>query len=214
MRSRDELIRSQLEVHAPQRESYVLVAKSVYVGIALLVYARDDTVAKHITDVQTQWTGCGPCWLGNKGAVGVRFKIAGLDDVDSPGEIYTFVNSHLTAHQPNLNKRINDYQHIVQTLLFPNSAASSVHEYSNIYQTTHLFFFGDLNFRIDPPENMNRLELENLIRSESGREGLKLHDQLKKAQDKGLVLQSLREGEFWRFQCTYKYEHGEVDQYQ
>jgi hypothetical protein len=214
MHSRDELIRSQLEVHAPQGERYVSVAKAVYVGIALLVYARDDTVAKHITDVQTQWTGCGPGWLGSKGAVGIRFKIAGLSDVDSPGEIYTFVNAHLTAQQPNLNKRISDYRHIVQTLLFPSPVASSVHEHSNIYNTTHLFFFGDLNFRIDPPEGMNRFELEDRIRSESGREGLKLHDQLKMTQDQGLVLQSLREGEFWRFQCTYKYKHGEVDQYQ
>lgn len=214
MRSRDELIRSQLETHAPQKERYVLVAKAVYVGIALLVYARDDTVAKYISEVQTQWTGCGPGWTGNKGAVGVRFKVTGLHEEQGPGEIYTFVNAHLTAHQPNLDKRIEDYRHIVQTLLFPDPNATSIHEPSNIYQTTHLFFFGDLNFRIEPPADMTRQDLEANIRSTVARESLRQYDQLAKAQEAGVVLQSLKEGEFWKFQCTYKYELGTVDHYQ
>jgi hypothetical protein len=215
MRSRDELIRAQLEKHAPQNEKYVLVAKAVYVGIALLVYARDDTIATRIEDVRTQWTGCGPGWMGNKGAVGVRFTVAGQGD--GPGEVYTFVNAHLTPHQPNLEKRIADYKHIVQTLLFsPNDVTfkRKYDHYSNIYDTTHLFFFGDLNFRIDPPTGMTRGDLEAKIRTHEGREGLRQRDQLSIARAEGTALTSLREGDFWKFQCTYKYEHGQVDQYQ
>jgi len=211
MRSRDELIRSQLEMHAPQGERYVLVAKIIHVGTALLVYARDDTVASRVFDVHTQWTGCGPGWMGNKGAVGVRFTVAAQDG--GPGEIYTFVNAHLTPHQPNLDKRIADYKHIVQTLLFPPLDPSK-QRHSNIYETTHLFFFGDLNFRIDPPAKMTRGELEAKIRTGEGREDLRRHDQLSIARAKGTALTSLREGDFWKFQCTYKYEHGQVDQYQ
>jgi hypothetical protein len=66
-----------------------LIAKEVNVGVALLVYGRDDGVARRITDVQTQWTGCGPAWMGNKGAVGVRFRVPG--DNDEPGETFTYV---------------------------------------------------------------------------------------------------------------------------
>jgi hypothetical protein len=85
--NRNALILSQIEAHAPNQKPYSLVAKISNVGIALLVYARDDGVAKRITDVQTQWTGSGPCYMGNKGAVGVRFSVAGKNG--EPPEVYT-----------------------------------------------------------------------------------------------------------------------------
>ena len=214
MRSRDELIRSQLEQHAPNKECYSLVAKSVNVGIALLVYARDDGLAKYVTDVQTQWTGCGPGWMGNKGAVGVRFRVqsALYGDDDGPGEVYTFVNAHLAAHLTHLQQRIADYQHIAQTLLFKEPSVAS--KVSNMYNTTHLFFFGDLNFRIDPPKSLMRESLEAMVRTEEGRDELRQFDQLSVVRSQGKALVGLREGEFWKFQCTYKYKHGQVDQYQ
>lgn len=86
--SRDKLIRSELEKFSPTKENYSLVAKIVNVGIALLVYARDEEVGPRIRDVQTSWTGCGPAWMGNKGAVGVRFRLAGQGDEDI-GETFT-----------------------------------------------------------------------------------------------------------------------------
>lgn len=84
---RDALILSQIEAHAPEKERYSLVAKVVNVGVALLVYARDDGVARKVCDVQTQWTGFGPLFMGNKGAVGVRFRVCETDD--DAGETYT-----------------------------------------------------------------------------------------------------------------------------
>ena len=86
--SRDTLIRSELESFSPTKERYTLVAKVVNVGIALLVYARDEQVGTRVRDVQTAWTGCGPAWMGNKGAVGVRFRLAGQSDEDV-GEVFT-----------------------------------------------------------------------------------------------------------------------------
>ncbi|KAG8819269.1 hypothetical protein FRC19_009988 [Serendipita sp. 401] len=220
MKSRDDLIRSQLESHAPNKEKYVLIGKAVYVGIALLVYGRDDGIAKHVSQVQTQWTGCGPGWMGNKGAVGVRFKVSaaftGQDDGTT--ETYTFVNAHLTAHLHKLENRIEDYQHIVQTLLFPEPLdgsfpSSTTGQYSNIYNTTHLFFFGDLNFRIQAPVDMTRDQLEAKVRTEDGRNELRAYDQLSITRNEGKVLTNLREGDFWKFQCTYKYKLGHVDLY-
>ena len=86
--SRDTLIRSELESFSPTKERYTLVAKVVNVGIALLVYARDEQVGTRVRDVQTAWTGCGPAWMGNKGAVGVRFRLAGQSEEDV-GEVFT-----------------------------------------------------------------------------------------------------------------------------
>lgn len=74
---RDALIRSELEKHTPNKERYTLAAKVVNVGVALLVYARDDTVGRALTDVESAWTSCGGAYMGNKGAVGVRFRAAG-----------------------------------------------------------------------------------------------------------------------------------------
>lgn len=86
---RHALILSQIEAHAPDKERYSLIAKVVNVGVALLVYARDDGVARKVCDVQTQWTGFGPLFMGNKCAVGVRFRVCETDE--DAGETYTYV---------------------------------------------------------------------------------------------------------------------------
>lgn len=66
-----------------------MIAKVVNVGVALLVYGRDDGIARNICDVQTQWTGTGHGYMGNKGAVGVRFRVPG--PADAIGESFTCV---------------------------------------------------------------------------------------------------------------------------
>jgi hypothetical protein len=87
IQNRDDLIRTQIEAHTPNKERYSLVAKEVFVGVALLVYARDGGIGRRVCEVQTAWTGCGPAWLGNKGAVGVRFRVRAEDG--GAGEVFT-----------------------------------------------------------------------------------------------------------------------------
>lgn len=94
--SRDALILSQIEEYAPYKERYTLIAKVVNVGVALLVYGRDDGVGSRVQDVQTQWTGCGPAYMGNKGAVGVRFRVPGNDG--EVGEVFTCVRIIHISH--------------------------------------------------------------------------------------------------------------------
>ncbi|KAI0664634.1 Endonuclease/exonuclease/phosphatase [Cubamyces menziesii] len=216
--SRNALILSQIEKHAPNGERYTLIAKVVNVGVALLVYGRDDSVGRRACDVQTQWTSCGPLYMGNKGAVGVRFRVPGEDG--GLGEVYTFVCAHLTAHAPKLASRIQDYNHIVGSLLFPPLPSSSSSAPTTMFATSHLFFFGDLNFRLSLPpthEFASRAQLPHLVEAlatEDGRAALKEHDQLLIERDvKGTVFHGMREGEFWRFKCSYKYRLGKVDEY-
>ncbi|KAF9246165.1 Endonuclease/exonuclease/phosphatase [Melanogaster broomeanus] len=212
---RDVHIRSQIEAHAPHKGSYSLIAKVVNVGVALLVYARDDAIARQVCDVQTQWTGCGPGYMGNKGAVGVRFRVS--DRGSKLGEVFTFVCAHLTAHESYLAHRIADYHHIVRTLLFPPSVPSEPP--TTMYATSHLFFLGDLNFRITIPPSHPLVtaspseEVLSMLRDETTREALKEYDQLLNERRKERVFIGLREGPFWMFKCTYKYKLGEVDKY-
>ncbi|KAF9053193.1 inositol polyphosphate phosphatase [Panaeolus papilionaceus] len=212
---RNALILSQIEAHAPNKEPYSLIAKVVNVGIALLVYGRDDGVARKVQDVETTWTGCGPLFMGNKGAVGIRFRVTGPEG--TAGETYTFVNCHLTAHQHNLKQRLADYQHIVGSLLFAPSA--NLKTPSTLYDTSHLFLLGDFNFRLDVPKTYSLYskiktnEFAREIESEKTREELVDFDQLTIERRKGNVFVGLREGDFWKFKCSYKYKVGEVDQY-
>ncbi|KAG6900414.1 hypothetical protein C0993_011107 [Termitomyces sp. T159_Od127] len=213
--NRNDLILSQIEASAPNKERFSLIARVVNVGVALLVYARDDTIARTVCDVHTSWTGTGPAYMGNKGAVGVRFRVPGSEG--SVGEIFTFVCAHLTAHKQKLAARLADYQHIVGTLLFPPVIQES-NASSTIYDTSHLFFLGDLNFRLDIPP-LHPLALQpntDFVRTldeESTREQLKDFDQLLIERRKGTVFQGLHEGKFWQFKCSYKYLLGEVDKY-
>ncbi|KAG6860954.1 hypothetical protein C0995_005618 [Termitomyces sp. Mi166 len=214
--NRNALILSQIEANAPNKERFSLVAKVVNVGVALLVYARDDTIARTVCGVYTTWTGTGPAYMGNKGAVGVRFRIPGSDG--SIGETFTFVCAHLTAYKEKLAARLADYQHIVGTLLFPPVVQTESKSPSTIYDTSHLFFLGDLNFRLDiPPMHplapRPNIDFMRALDEESTREQLKEFDQLVIEQRKGTVLQGLHEGEFWQFKCSYKYLLGEVDKY-
>ncbi|KAH7912215.1 Endonuclease/exonuclease/phosphatase [Hygrophoropsis aurantiaca] len=214
---RDEHIRTQIEAHAPNKERYSLVAKIVNVGVALLVYAKDNGLARRVCDVQTQWTGCGPGYMGNKGAVGIRFRVS--NDTSHGGEVFTFVCAHLTAHEPKLAHRIADYNHIVGSLLFPAPPSSTSSSATTMYATSHLFFLGDLNFRVSMPpahhltQTMRSDPTYSLLNSEATREELKEFDQLLLERRNNRVFIGFREGDFWTFKCTYKYQLGQVDHY-
>ena len=71
--SRNALILKEIQAHTGTE--YSLVARAVYAGVALLVYANDDGIAKRIDTVQTSWTGFGPIYMGNKSAAAIRFRV-------------------------------------------------------------------------------------------------------------------------------------------
>lgn len=127
--------------------------------------------------------------------------------------------AHLTAHEPKLTNRIADYHHIVSSLLFDPLPASNSKAKTTMYSTSHLFFLGDLNFRVSLPSThalsggLQGARVAETLNSENNRELLKEHDQLLMERRKGSVFTGLKEGDFWKFQCSYKYQLGEVDKY-
>jgi hypothetical protein len=213
--------------------AYTLVAKAVNVGVALLIYARDHGVGQRICDVQTAWTGFGPGWVGNKGAVGVRFRISSEFGAGG-GEVMTFVCAHLTAHVHNTRSRLSDWEHTVKTLLFASggkercvivvswpfllfelSLGSSTTADRSIYATSHLFVLGDTNSRLDLPMSDNGAlthdDVVTQISTPEGRGRAKNWDQLRREISLGNTFHGLREGEFWEFPPSYKYVIGEAD---
>jgi hypothetical protein len=88
-----------------------------------------------------------------------------------------------------------------------------------MYSTSHLFFLGDLNFRLAIPPtspyagHVNTHRVEAALDTQAGREELKEFDQLLQERRKSTIFYMFREGEFWAFKCSYKFKIGEVDKY-
>jgi len=123
------------------------------------------------------------------------------------------VNAHLTAHKPHLQTRLNNYDYIASTLLFPSNSSSA--QLNSMYDSTHLFFFGDLNFRVVSPK-LEAAESSDLQRTSSPIHHKEL-DQLtierNKPPPQKRAITYLREGRFWDFPATYKFELGSVGKY-
>eukprot|EP01062_Namystynia_karyoxenos_P003598 TRINITY_DN11299_c0_g1_i1.p1 TRINITY_DN11299_c0_g1~~TRINITY_DN11299_c0_g1_i1.p1 ORF type:complete len:1481 (+),score=363.37 TRINITY_DN11299_c0_g1_i1:97-4443(+) len=78
--------------------------------------------------------------LANKGGVGVRMRLHRTT--------LAFVSAHLAAHQNKVEERNEDFQAIVDTMLFEDETGEAA---SGLLDTDRVFFFGDLNYRVDLP---------------------------------------------------------------
>lgn len=126
-----------LRAHFPEDE-YESVAEISSWDRCLSVYARKD-IADKVSDVRsdTSFVGLGGV-AGNKGAIGVRFKLYETD--------FIIVNSHLAAHQGNVAKRNQDYSVITAGLRALRDGPNTDLMTSPVH---HVFWLGDLNYRID-----------------------------------------------------------------
>ncbi|KAJ3402490.1 hypothetical protein HDV05_008492, partial [Chytridiales sp. JEL 0842] len=147
-------------------EPYSKIASKQLVGMLIIVYAKYSHVA-NITEVSTESVGTGILGLmGNKGSTGCRFRF-----YDS---YFCFINSHLAADTNQVARRNQDYNEICKRLQY--SVTNSYPDYfsyvlknpwvtntsditnsSNvqpgktlcgIHDTDHLFWLGDLNYRV------------------------------------------------------------------
>jgi hypothetical protein len=104
-------------------------------------------------------------------------------------------------------------------LLFPPVTGAAFEDSSTLYNTSHLFVFGDLNFRVSLPDDHEHKvasrtgAFARVLESYMEREKLREYDQLFTERKKGTTFIGLREGNFWNFKCSYKYVLGEVDEY-
>ncbi|XP_054858033.1 inositol polyphosphate 5-phosphatase K [Eublepharis macularius] len=167
--------------------SYVKVSSIRMQGLLLLIFAKHGHLP-YIRNIQSQFTRTGLYgYWGNKGAVSIRMFLY--------GHAVCFVNCHLPAHMENADQRLDDFEHILELQQFEGEKVAGVLDHDV------LFWFGDLNFRIEDyglhfvreSINNNRFSL------------LWEKDQLNIAKKKEAFLQEFREGPL-QFKPTYKFD--------
>jgi phosphatidylinositol-bisphosphatase len=138
--------------------------------------------------------------MGNKGAVGCRFKL-----MDS---WVCVVNSHLAADSKDVDRRNQDYAEICRRLSFtaPESDDFSLTDGSlKIWDCDQLIWLGDLNYRI----TLGEQEMKRLL-VQTNFDYLQLiarFDQLARERVEGRAFSEFVEGPV-HFPPTYKYDPG------
>jgi len=113
---------------------YVKIRTVKMVGLLLNVFCKRKHVP-YLMEMESLETRTGFLGLwGNKGAVSFSFKFRGIT--------ICCVNCHFAAHEEYLKNRINDYHRIIESQQFGSSRRT-------ILNHDYVFWFGDLNFRLD-----------------------------------------------------------------
>ncbi|XP_076877274.1 inositol polyphosphate phosphatase-like 1b isoform X2 [Brachyhypopomus gauderio] len=134
--------------------------------------------------------------LGNKGAVGVSFLFNGTT--------MGFVNCHLTSGSEKALRRNQNFQDILRLLSLGDRQISA---FDLSLRFTHLFWCGDLNYRLD-------LAVQDILKHVSRREfeELMCADQLTRERHKRKAFFTFHEEKI-TFPPTYRYERGSRDCY-
>uniref|UniRef100_A0A1A7XDV4 Inositol polyphosphate-5-phosphatase K n=1 Tax=Iconisemion striatum TaxID=60296 RepID=A0A1A7XDV4_9TELE len=167
--------------------NYVKVSSIRMQGLLLLFFSKLEHVP-FIRDIQTTYTRTGIFgYWGNKGGVSVRLSFY--------GHTLCFLNCHLTAHMKYATERVDEFEHIMDTQTFDCEKAPRISDHRLV------FWFGDLNFRIQDHgmhfvRSCINNQTYNLLWS---------NDQLIMLKKKEELLQDFEEGPL-DFQPTYKFD--------
>lgn len=159
------------------------------VGMMMVVLVQEKHLA-YVRNVAGDTVGTGIMnKMGNKGAVSVR--------MDLHSTSICFVNAHMAAHVEEFERRNEDHDCILQRTQFSlniNSPPKTIKDHE------HIFFFGDMNYRIQPG-NFDIKELAN-----SGDYKLLLeNDQLNQQRKIKRVFHNFQEGHI-NFKPSFKYD--------
>ncbi|XP_061595197.1 inositol polyphosphate 5-phosphatase K isoform X2 [Cololabis saira] len=178
---------SHLFMNTLAPRGFVKVSSVRMQGLLLLLFSRQIHLP-FVRNIQTTYTRTGIFgYWGNKGGVSVRFSFY--------GHMVCLLNCHLAAHMNNALQRVDEFEHILDTQEFDF--------FDNPHVLDHklVFWFGDLNFRIQDHGlhflrssiNSGRL---NLLWSK---------DELIMMKKKEPFLQEFEEGAL-NFKPTYKFD--------
>ncbi|XP_022219786.1 phosphatidylinositol 4,5-bisphosphate 5-phosphatase A [Drosophila obscura] len=172
--------------------NYVSVKSEQMQGLLLTMFVRRPHV-EHLNDIESEFTrtGFGGIW-GNKGAVSVRFTMYGCG--------LAFVVAHLAAHDHQLDERIDDYKQILENHHY------HVKHYREIYDHDYVFWFGDLNFRLQG--NDSSTEVREALRNESQYVTLIKRDQLLHVREHTQQAFQVMHERMPAFPPTFKFKEG------
>lgn len=169
-------------------DDYAPLKKASLWTIRIFVFIRRDCMLK-IAQLEKCKEACGIAHVvGNKGAVAIRFNYNATS--------FCFVGSHLAAHQEKVEDRNHDFVEILKGLEMGEN------HYSVDTQFHHVFWMGDLNYRIDLP----RERVIELIEAKDW-DTLKKSDQLIAQIRNENVFMYWREGNI-NFRPTYRFLRG------
>uniref|UniRef100_A0AAG5DKC1 Rho-GAP domain-containing protein n=1 Tax=Anopheles atroparvus TaxID=41427 RepID=A0AAG5DKC1_ANOAO len=168
---------------------YTELASIRLVGMMLTVAVKSSIYSK-ITDCFTAAVGTGTLKWGNKGGVGVSFQ---LNEA-----LFCFVNTHLAAHTQEVERRNEDHDDIIRRMSF-----DSGFRMRSIDEHHHIFWIGDLNYRLDGPD----VTQEYVNRKDRDYNQLYQHDQLYVEKRRNRIFRDYKEGKIL-FPPTYKYNPG------
>ncbi|KAK9391693.1 phosphatidylinositol 4-5-bisphosphate 5-phosphatase A [Crotalus adamanteus] len=169
--------------------NFVLVSTVRMQGVILFVFAKYYHLP-FLQNIQTDCTrtGLGGYW-GNKGGVSVRLAIF--------GHMVCFLNCHLPAHMEKAEQRKEDFTTILHLQQFEGPSANGILDHDLV------FWFGDLNFRIDSLDiRYVKYAIDNSILHQ-----LWEKDQLNIAKTTWPILKGFQEG-FLNFPPTFKFDVG------
>lgn len=166
---------------------YIKVSSIRMQGLLLLFFSKLDHVP-FIRDIQATYTRTGIFgYWGNKGGVSIRLSLY--------GHMLCFLNCHLAAHMKYATERVDEFEYILDTQTFDCKKAPRIVDHRLV------FWFGDLNFRIQDHgmhfvRSCINNQTYNLLWSK---------DQLTMMKKKEQLLQEFEEGPL-DFQPTYKFD--------
>ncbi|XP_016131315.1 inositol polyphosphate 5-phosphatase K-like [Sinocyclocheilus grahami] len=166
---------------------YIKVSSIRMQGLLLLFFSKLEHVP-FIRDIQVTYTRTGLYgYWGNKGGVSIRLSFY--------GHMLCFLNCHLTAHMNYASQRVDEFEYILDAQTFDTKNTPRILDHKVV------FWFGDLNFRI---EDHGMLFVRNCITSQRYNL-LWPKDQLTMMKQKKATLQKFEEGPL-DFQPTYKFD--------
>lgn len=152
------------------KEEYKIVASKSLVGLLIIVVVKGEHIP-HIGNISQASASCGIMGIvGNKGAVGIRFKIY--------NDYVCFVNCHLAAHPNQVLRRNQDLIDLHKRLLFTVPRRKSwkiqkdrreiftdsywhLKSFVRVEDCDILFWLGDFNYRVDMDSQLARIFIQH-----------------------------------------------------
>lgn len=213
---------ADLHSHGSQRLEHVATRS---LGMTALMIFAKPSFTQRIQWIQSAGAGVGFSNMGNKGAVAMRVGISCPRSISQETLNLSFAAAHLAPSEKNVEARNKDWENLVRNLVFTDHDESA---YSSSEQRTllssrnapseetglfaansHVFFFGDLNYRTHestPDEQAHKSFPSMKVDESSPRHFSQLlsRDQLTREKEANRTLHGFEELPI-TFPPTYKY---------
>jgi endonuclease/exonuclease/phosphatase family metal-dependent hydrolase len=213
---------ADLHSHGSQRLEHVATRS---LGMTALMIFAKPSLTQSIQWIQSAGAGVGFSNMGNKGAIAMRIGMACPTSATGDTVNLSFAAAHLAPSEKNVDARNKDWENLVRNLVFVNhddsayssseeapllSSGKAPSEHDGLFAPgSHVFFFGDLNYRTHdstPDENAHEL-FPSMSAAESSPKHysqLLSRDQLTREKEAHRTLHGLEELPI-TFPPTYKY---------